>query len=121
VAGTDALEEYEDALLEAFGPGSATPLNRREKTPASPPASCRGRSWSPRGSEGDGTNPLLPEVSAEPKPIKRIVKFRRVTPTAPDDKRARRPRLRVGRWRRRPYAAQGSPRRRRSRCRLAEG
>ena len=114
-AGTDAPEEYEDALLDAFA--AAVPAGERGLLPGGgqpmpwavlrTPAGIR----KPTGI----TNPLLPEVKAPaPVPVKRIVKL----PTADADgarDEARRRRPAPGRGVGKvaaaaAYAAQGSPR-----------
>ncbi len=116
-AGTDAAEEYEDALLDAFAAG--VPEAERAALPDSaavlPWAVWRSPSGARR--ETGVTNMLLPEVKApEPPPVTRIVTL----PTAEADgardeaKRGRRPAPGRGVGRiasAAAYAAQGSPRR----------
>ena len=120
-AGTDALEEYEDALLDAFAAGISD-ADRAAVVKGAAGVAASLLPWavlrSPSGvrKETGITNPLLPEVKApEPPKVKRIVKF----PTADADgardeaKRARRPAPGRGAGRvasAAAYAAQGSPR-----------
>ncbi len=120
-AATDALEEYEDALLEAFAAG-ITDADRPVGAKGVMTAPASRLPWavlrSPSGvrKETGIANPTLPEVKApEPKPVKRIVTF----PTGDADgardeaKRPRRPAPGRGVGRvasAAGYAAQGSPR-----------
>ena len=115
-AATDAPEEYEDALLDAFAGG--VPAEERATLPdpsvALPWATLR----SPSGAhKATGiTNPLLPEVRApEPQPITRIVDLPPAEADGARDeaKRGRRPAPGRGVGRvaaAAAYAAQGSPR-----------
>jgi transcription elongation factor GreA len=120
-AATNALEEYEDALLEAFAAGitdADRPVGAKgEMTmPASRLPWAVLRSPSGVRKETGIANPTLPEVKApEPKPVTRIVTF----PTGEADgardeaKRPRRPAPGRGVGRvasAAGYAAQGSPR-----------
>jgi transcription elongation factor GreA len=120
-AATDALEEYEDALLEAFAAG-ITDADRPVGAKGVMTAPASRLPWavlrSPSGvrKETGIANPTLPEVKApEPKPVTRIVTF----PTGEADgardeaKRPRRPAPGRGAGRvasAAAYAAQGSPR-----------
>ena len=118
---TDALEEYEDALLEAFAAG-ITDADRAAVVKSAAGVAASLLPWavlrSPSGirKETGITNPLLPEVKApEPKPVKRIVKFPPAEADGARDeaKRARRPAPGRGAGRvasAAAYAAQGSPR-----------
>ncbi len=120
-AGTDALEEYEDALLEAFAAGISD-ADRAAVVKSAAGVAASLLPWavlrSPSGirKETGITNPLLPEVKApEPKPVKRIVKFPPGDADGARDeaKRARRPAPGRGAGRvasAAAYAAQGSPR-----------
>jgi transcription elongation factor GreA len=120
-AATNALEEYEDALLEAFAAGindADRPVGAKGvmTAPASRLPWAVLRSPSGVRKETGIANPTLPEVKApEPKPVSRIVTF----PTAEADgardeaKRPRRPAPGRGVGRvasAAGYAAQGSPR-----------
>jgi len=116
-ATTDAPEEYEDALLDAFAAG--VPDEDRAKLPGSdaplPWAVLRSPSGARRAT--GLANPVLPaEKAPEPPPVRRIVDL----PTADADgardeaKRGRRPARGRGTGRvasAASYAAQGSPRR----------
>ena len=119
-AATDAPEEYEDALIDAFAAGRA-----RRRAGRAPPGT-RGVPWAvlrtPSGTRKPTgiANPLLPEVKApEPKPVTRIVDLPPAEADGARDeaKRGRRPapgrgrgQDRVGRRLRRPgLAAQGAP------------
>ena len=79
-AATDALEEYEDALLEAFAAG-ITDADRPVGAKGVMTAPASRLPWavlSPSGvrKETGIANPTLPEVKApEPKPVTRIVTF----------------------------------------------
>src|SRR5262245_21526756 len=93
-AATDAPEEYEDALIDAFAAG--VPEAERERLPGGGLAMPWAVLRSPAGIRKPTgiANPLLPEVKApEPPPVKRIVHL----PTAEADgardeaKRGRRP------------------------------
>jgi transcription elongation factor GreA len=113
-AGTDAHEEYEDALLDAFAAGLTDADRAAQASSVLPWAVLR----SPSGARKETgiTNPLLPEVkAAEPPPVTRIVEL----PSAEADgardeaKRGRRPAPGRGAGRvasAAAYAAQGSPR-----------
>jgi transcription elongation factor GreA len=115
-AATDAPEEYEDALLDAFGGG--VPEADRAALPdhgvVLPWAVLRSPSGvrKPTGI----TNPLLPEVKApEPPPVTRIVELPPAEADGARDeaKRGRRPAPGRGAGRvasAAAYAAQGSPR-----------
>ncbi len=120
-AATNALEEYEDALLEAFAAGindADRPVGAKGvmTAPASRLPWAVLRSPSGVRKETGIANPTLPEVKApEPKPVSRIVTF----PTGEADgardeaKRPRRPAPGRGVGRvasAAGYAAQGSPR-----------
>lgn len=116
-AATDAPEEYEDALLDAFAAGLTG--DDRTTLPADAPALPWAVLRSPSGARKDTgiTNPLLPDVRKPgPPPVRRIVQL----PTAEADgardevKRARRPARGHGTGRvasAAAFAAQGSPRR----------
>jgi transcription elongation factor GreA len=114
-AATDAPEEYEDALIDAFAAG--VPEAEKAALPggmATPWAVLRTPSGirKPTGI----TNPLLPEVKApEPRPVTRIVHLPGAEADGARDeaKRARRPAPGRGAGRiasAAAYAAQGSPR-----------
>jgi transcription elongation factor GreA len=120
-AGTNALEEYEDALLDAFAAG-ITDADRTAAAKGTAGAAASLLPWavlrSPAGVRKDTgiTNPLLPEVKApEPPPVTRIVEFPPAEADGARDaaKRARRPAPGRGAGRvasAAAYAAQGSPR-----------
>ncbi len=120
-AGTDALEEYEDALLEAFAAGISD-ADRAAVAKSAAGVAASLLPWavlrSPSGirKETGITNPLLPEVKAPaPPPVKRIVKFPPGDADGARDeaKRGRRPAPGRGAGRvasAAAYAAQGSPR-----------
>ena len=115
-ASTDAPEEYEDALFEAFAAG----------VPAAERAALHDASvvlpWAVQRTTAGArkltgiTNPTLPEVKApEPQPVTRIVTFPAAEADGARDeaKRARRPAPGRGTGRiasAAAYAAQGSPR-----------
>ena len=113
-AATDAPEEYEDALLDAFASG--VPDAERAKLPGGgqpmPWAVLRTPSGirKPTGI----VNPFLAEVKApEPKPVKRIVKLPPADADGARDVARRRPAPGRGTGRiasAAAYAAQGSPR-----------
>jgi transcription elongation factor GreA len=114
-AATDAPEEYEDALIDAFSAG--VPAGERAKLPGSiamPWAVLRTPSGIRKPTGID--NPLLPEVKEPPpKPIKRIVHLPAGEADGARDeaKRGRRPAPGRGTGRiasAAAYAAQGSPR-----------
>ncbi len=130
-AGTDAPEEYEDALLDAFAAG--VPKSERAALPAFPPggADAAGAAgadpqavlpWAvlraPSGARrATGiANPLLPEVVVPgPPPVSRIVELPPAEADGARDeaKRGRRPAPGRGTGRvasAAAYAAQGSPR-----------
>jgi transcription elongation factor GreA len=115
-AATDAPEEYEDALIDAFGAG--VPANEKAALPGGGLAMPWAVLRSPSGIRKPTgiTNPFVAEVKApEPKPVRRIVKL---PPAAADGaydeaKRGRRPAPGRGVGRiasAAAYAAQGSPR-----------
>jgi transcription elongation factor GreA len=116
-AATDAPEEYEDALLDAFAAGVPADEQAGLPDPSTilPWAVLR----SPSGArKATGiTNPLLPEVrSPEPPPVSRIVDLPPAEADGARDeaKRGRRPAPGRGAGRiasAAAYAAQGSPRR----------
>jgi transcription elongation factor GreA len=115
-AATDAPEEYEDALIDAFASG----VPAAEK--AALPGGAMAMPWAvlrtPSGIRKPTgiANPLLPEVKApEPKPIRRIVKLPPGEADGARDEARRRARPAQGRGTGRvasaaAYAAQGSPR-----------
>ena len=115
-AATDAPEEYEDALLDAFAAGvpDADRAALPESTVVLPWAVLR----SPSGSrKATGiTNPLLPEVRApEPPPVSRVVDLPPAEADGARDEAKRASRPAQGRGTGRvasaaAYAAQGSPR-----------
>jgi transcription elongation factor GreA len=119
-AGTDAPEEYEDALIDAFA-GGLTEADRVAWA-ATPAAGAPVLPWavlrSPSGARKETgiANPLLPEgKAAEPPPVTRIVEFPPAEADGARDeaKRARRPAPGRGAGRvasSAAYAAQGSPR-----------
>ena len=116
-ASTDAPEEYEDALVDAFAGGVAAADRAALPDPSVvlPWATLR----SPSGvHKATGiTNPLLPEVrAAEPQPITRIVDLPAAEADGARDEARRGRRPAPGRGTGRvaaaaAYAAQGSPRR----------
>jgi transcription elongation factor GreA len=120
-AGTTAIEEYEDGLLEAFAAG-ITDVDRAAVAKSAAGVAASLLPWavlrSPSGirKETGITNPLLPEVKApQPPPVRRIVKFPPGDADGARDeaKRARRPAPGRGAGRvasAAAYAAQGSPR-----------
>ncbi len=120
-AGTNALEEYEDALLDAFAAG-ITDADRAAAAKGTAGAAASILPWavlrSPSGTRKDTgiTNPLLPEAKApEPPPVTRIVQFPAGEADGARDeaKRARRPAPGRGTGRvasAAAYAAKGSPR-----------
>ena len=120
-AATDALEEYEDALLEAFAAG-ITDADRPVGAKGVMTAPASRLPWavlrSPSGvrKETGIANPTLPEVKAPaPKPVTRIVTFPAGEADGARDeaKRPRRPAPGRGVGRvasAAGYAAQGSPR-----------
>jgi transcription elongation factor GreA len=120
-AGTNALEEYEDALLETFAAGISD-ADRAAVAKSAAGVAASLLPWavlrSPSGirKETGIANPLLPEVKApEPQPVKRIVKFPPGDADGARDeaKRPRRPAPGRGAGRvasAAAYAAQGSPR-----------
>ena len=115
-AATDAPEEYEDALIDAFASGVPAPEKAalHGASMAMPWAVLRSPSGirKPTGIE----SPLLPEVKApEPKPVKRIVKLPPGEADGARDEARRGRRPAPGRGVGRiasaaAYAAQGSPR-----------
>jgi transcription elongation factor GreA len=115
-AATDAAEEYEDALLDAFAAGvpDAERAALRDASVVLPWATLRAPSGA-RKATGI-TNPLLPEVKApEPPPVTRIVDLPPAEADGARDeaKRGRRPAPGRGTGRvaaAAAYAAQGSPR-----------
>jgi transcription elongation factor GreA len=115
-AATDAPEEYEDALLDAFAGG--VPAAERAALPDSAVVLPWAVLRSPSGArKATGiTNPLLPEVkAAEPPPVTRIVHLPEAEADGARDeaKRGRRPAPGRGTGRiasAAAFAAQGSPR-----------
>ena len=115
-AATDAPEEYEDALLDAFAAG--VPAADRAALPAPEPVLPWAVLRSPSGARKETgiTNPLLPEVRApEPPPVSVIVDLPPAEADGARDeaKRGRRPAPGRGTGRiasAAAYAAQGSPR-----------
>lgn len=115
-AATDAPEEYEDALLDAFAAGvpDAERAALHDSSVVLPWASLRAPSGARKGT--GITSPLLPEVKApEPPPVQRIVDLPPAEADGARDeaKRGRRPAPGRGTGRiasAAAYAAQGSPR-----------
>jgi transcription elongation factor GreA len=115
-AATDAPEEYEDALLDAFAEGLTA--EDRDALPAGAPPLPWAVLRSPSGARKPTgiSNPLLaPPVTAEPPPVSRIVDLPAAEADGARDeaKRGRRPAPGHGAGRiasAAAYAAQGSPR-----------
>ena len=115
-AATDAPEEYEDALIDAFASG--VPASEKELLPGGAMAMPWAVLRTPAGIRKPTgiANPLLPEVKApEPKPVTRIVKLPPAEADGARDEAKRRARPAQGRGTGRvasaaAFAAQGSPR-----------
>jgi transcription elongation factor GreA len=115
-APTNAPEEYEDALIDAFASG--VPASEKELLPGGAMAMPWAVLRTPAGIRKPTgiANPLLPEVkAAEPKPVTRIVKLPAAEADGARDEAKRRARPAQGRGTGRvasaaAFAAQGSPR-----------
>jgi transcription elongation factor GreA len=115
-AGTDAPEEYEDALIDAFASG--VPAEEKAALPGGTMAMPWAVLRTPSGIRKPTgiTNPLVPEVKAPlPKPVRRIVKLPPAEADGARDEAKRRARPAQGRGTGRvasaaAFAAQGSPR-----------
>jgi transcription elongation factor GreA len=115
-APTNAPEEYEDALIDAFASG--VPASEKELLPGGAMAMPWAVLRTPAGIRKPTgiANPLLPEVkAAEPKPVTRIVKLPPAEADGARDEAKRRARPAQGRGTGRvasaaAFAAQGSPR-----------
>ncbi len=115
-AATDATEEYEDALLDAFASG--VPAEERRALPDGAAILPWAVLRSPSGPRRDTgiSNPLLPDIKPpQPPPVRRIVDLPAAEADGARDeaKRGRRPAKGRGAGRiasAAAYAAQGSPR-----------